>query len=49
MANFNLRRDARPLATASAAGYAYSLLTFQSQTRCQAPGDQGVYGLQYPF
>src|SRR6266700_4219485 len=42
VAHFNLRRDARPLAT----GYNHpgqpAEYAFQSQTRCQAPGDAGI-------
>src|SRR5207248_8548406 len=37
---FNLRRDARPLATLSDIGQRPSQPEFQSQTRCQAPGDR---------
>src|SRR5947209_16713410 len=36
---FNLRRDARPLATKRLKAIGYGLIMFQSQTRCQAPGD----------
>src|SRR5439155_25591015 len=36
---FNLRRDARPLATSYCGGCRSWLSLFQSQTRCQAPGD----------
>src|SRR5438552_4431636 len=36
---FNLRRDARPLATSQASFNVQSDNKFQSQTRCQAPGD----------
>jgi len=36
---FNLRRDARPLATLALRADLLSPMLFQSQTRCQAPGD----------
>src|SRR5947207_15970439 len=36
---FNLRRDARPLATLPVGRRPVSIELFQSQTRCQAPGD----------
>src|SRR5712692_8612207 len=36
---FNLKRDARPLATTIAVGCNPPFTSFQSQTRCQAPGD----------
>src|SRR6266700_2112501 len=46
--NFNLRREARPLATPTRSTMAYSQSLFQSQTRSQAPGDlphwSGVQG-----
>ncbi len=37
--NFNLRRDARPLATSGRLQLVDAYHEFQSQTRCQAPGD----------
>src|SRR6266566_609858 len=37
--NFNLRREARPLATTPTTPYPLAVLAFQSQTRSQAPGD----------
>src|SRR6266516_5251629 len=37
--DFNLNRDARPLATANEQGRPRAQGTFQSQPRCQAPGD----------
>src|SRR6266566_3480759 len=40
--DFNLRRDARPLATQLAAEPRRCLDEFQSQTRCQAPGDFSI-------
>src|SRR5207247_5926674 len=40
--SFNLNRDARPLATLSALGHAPTNAKFQSQPRCQAPGDAWV-------
>src|SRR6266699_3350120 len=40
--HFNLRRDARPLATTSLNALLCPYSTFQSQTRCQAPGDAGI-------
>src|SRR5256885_1836538 len=36
---FNLRRDARPLASMFTPRYTCFFYQFQSQTRCQAPGD----------
>src|SRR6266566_2126381 len=39
VANFNLRREARPLATSCGLLYPALVGLFQSQTRCQAPGD----------
>src|SRR6266699_3719498 len=36
---FNLRREARPLATTPTTPYPLAVLEFQSQTRSQAPGD----------
>src|SRR2546421_53409 len=36
---FNLRRDARPLATIKVTQGSSAEVEFQSQTRCQAPGD----------
>src|SRR6266487_6665159 len=36
---FNLNRDARPLATKSFGSYGALFCAFQSQPRCQAPGD----------
>src|SRR6266567_2168374 len=36
---FNLRRDARPLATRAGREPRFEAVEFQSQTRCQAPGD----------
>src|SRR5947208_2998630 len=36
---FNLRRDARPLATSCTMDLQLAYAHFQSQTRCQAPGD----------
>ena len=37
---FNLNRDARPLATQHYSVYSsLSIMKFQSQPRCQAPGD----------
>ena len=36
---FNLRRDARPLATSVSVSWRVEVQAFQSQTRCQAPGD----------
>src|SRR5436309_2804711 len=46
---FNLRRDARPLATQIGARRQASHGKFQSQTRCQAPGDQelALYPLKH--
>src|SRR5437016_994205 len=41
---FNLRRDAKPLATAALSAAPFFCCPFQSQTRCQAPGD----GAQVP-
>ncbi len=38
-AGFNLNRDARPLATFSARVFPSNACVFQSQPRCQAPGD----------
>src|SRR5256885_249055 len=38
--HFNLRRDARPLATPIAVCLPCLTAKFQSQTRCQAPGDR---------
>ncbi len=38
--SFNLNRDARPLATWGQAKHKLSSYKFQSQPRCQAPGDQ---------
>src|SRR5206468_1934062 len=37
--SFNLRRDARPLATLCEVHRALIFRVFQSQARCQAPGD----------
>ncbi len=37
--NFNLRREARPLATKDYSTVIQVVLPFQSQTRSQAPGD----------
>src|SRR6266566_4503118 len=37
--DFNLRRDARPLATSNDPSTWRTVEQFQSQTRCQAPGD----------
>src|SRR2546425_12564029 len=37
--SFNLNRDARPLATPMAVRSTMSDMMFQSQPRCQAPGD----------
>src|SRR6266699_656885 len=37
--HFNLRRDARPLATKAFTAFNIPSKQFQSQTRCQAPGD----------
>src|SRR6266567_2507213 len=39
MFDFNLRRDARPLATTILKSRCSCFARFQSQTRCQAPGD----------
>src|SRR6266516_8141349 len=42
---FNLNRDARPLASSEVSMKEYHKILFQSQPRCQAPGDTKKWNL----